>query len=401
MGVDFCLSEERLAIRDSVRRWCSHEYSLLQREVILSSAQAYSAKHWAAFGAMGWLGLSMPQEVGGSGADVMEIAVLMEEFGRALVAEPYLGCVLLAGTAVAIAADSGQRRELLEPMIAGRSLIALAHAEAHAATLPFDVRTRAHKRGVAGYLLSGRKSLVLGAANAQFLIVSARTAGDLEGRTGISLFVVDANAAGLSRRDYRLIDGTPASDVTFCDVEVSDRSMLGTEGNASAALARAVQVAIIGACAEAIGAMEGAIFATRDYLKARRAYGTTLSTLQALQHRMADMLLELEMSRSILDCALQEMGCGRSAERDCAISGAKALVGESSRFVGANCIQLHGAQGMAESYVIGQYFKRLAVIDGLFGNSDFHLWQYACKACGPPGESPLPQTAGVADLSRE
>jgi alkylation response protein AidB-like acyl-CoA dehydrogenase len=270
-----------------------------------------------------------------------------------------------------------QRQQLLPPLIRGDLLLALAHFESESRGDVRFLETRAVRTPAGGYLLTGRKSLVLGGASADVLVVSARTSGEARDRHGMSLFLVRPDARGLVRRPFRTVDGGQAAELLMDDVPVDRMSLVGQDGEAITALEDAIDRAIVGACAEAVGAMDRVVTCTRDYLKTRRAYGATLSTLQALQHRLADMLVELELSRSSLYRALAALASWERSSRRIAVSAAKALIGRSARLVGGHGIQLHGGMGMSDDYVIGHLFKRLTTIEALFGTSEFHLTRVA------------------------
>lgn len=373
--MDFELSEEQTLLRQTVRSYCQANYRFNDRQAILHGAEGFSRQHWKAYAELGWLGAAMPKELGGIGGSVIDNVVILEEFGRHLVLEPFISCVMLAAPAVYSAACGEQRERLLPRVIGGELLLALAHGEQEARGDLQFVETRADRRTNGRYVITGRKSWVPGGSSADMLIVSARTSGEVRDRSGISLFLLPSDATGLTRRSYRTVDGGHAADLELCDVEVDSEALIGNDGEALPAIVDAVNQAIVGVCAEAVGAMDSVVTITRDYLKTRRAYGTTLSTFQALQHRLADMLVELELSRSILYRALAAGASDDRSVRRRAVSAAKALIGRSGRFVGAYGIQLHGGMGFSDEYIIGHLFKRLTVIEKLFGNSDFHLGQ--------------------------
>jgi alkylation response protein AidB-like acyl-CoA dehydrogenase len=383
--MNFILDESQAAIRDSVRRYCNDRYVRRPAEAGAdadANRRSGASAHWAEWSRLGWLGVSLPESVGGMGGSSLEMALIQEEFGRALVHEPYVSCVILAAqTIIGTQSEIGLR--LLERMRRGEQLLALAHLEPRARSGSSWVETGARLRGGGnGFILSGRKCAVVDGDIADRFVVSARTQGPAGDRDGISLFVVNRDARGLSRRDYRTIDGYHAADLLFDDVEVSRDALLGDEGSACAAIEMGLRHAIVGVCAEAVGAMEAVIAMTADYLKTRRAYGVTLSTHQVLQHRIADMAVELELSRSMLHVALAALEHPEEHDGASGISAAKAFIGASGLCVAASAIQLHGGIGVAEASSVGQYFKRLTAIAAQFGNSDYHLGAYAREALG-------------------
>ncbi len=375
----FELSEDQILIRDSVRRYCQNKYRFTDRLEAMRSPEGFNHEHWAAYAQFGWLGISLPEDVGGFGGSAIEMALILEEFGRFLVLEPFLSCAILAAQVVNEAGHSEQRKGLLPAVIQGKAMLALAHEETEARGDVQFVETRA-ERANGCYVLTGQKSHVLGGGSADMLIVSARTSGGKRDRDGVSLFLLRPNAPGISRRTYRTVDGGYAADLALCNLNVGTEALLGSEGRGISAIENAVDQAIVGLCAEAVGGMDQVITITRDFLKTRRAYGTTLSTFQALQHRLADMSVELDLSRSMLYRVLAALTWTDADARHRAVSGAKALVGRSARFVGSCGIQLHGGQGMSEDCMVGHLFKRLTVIEALFGSSDFHLNQYSRRS---------------------
>jgi alkylation response protein AidB-like acyl-CoA dehydrogenase len=266
-------------------------------------------------------------------------------------------------------------------MIRGKLIVSLAHTESAARGDTACVETVAHRHPSGEYVLHGKKALVLAGPIADKFAVSTRLASENGAHGRIAVFLVDRDAPGMRRRDYHTIDGRCAADLTLEDVKVGEDALLITEEFGLLAIEEAMDFAIIGLCAEAVGAMDKIIKVTAEYLKTRRAYGSTLNTFQALQHRLADMMVELEMSRSMLYCAFAAFSGSNLVERRGVVSSAKALIGRSAKFVAANGIQLHGAQGMVDDYMIGQHFKQLTVIEAIFGCSDFH-WERCASRSG-------------------
>ncbi|MBZ5522429.1 MAG: acyl-CoA dehydrogenase [Acidobacteriia bacterium] len=373
--MDFTLSTEQAILRDTVRRYCQERYRFQDRLALLRSREGFSREHWKTCAELGWIGAALPEDVGGFGGSAIELALILEEFGRVLVLEPFLSCAVLAAQTLNLAGLEKQRKQWLPAVIKGESILALAHFEQEARGDLRFVEARAAPVANGGYVLSGKKSMVIGGGNADQLIVSARTEGASHDAHGISLFVVSPGLPGIVRRSYRTVDGGNASEVEFDGLKVDKTAVLGVPGEAVTALEHAVDFALVGVCAEAVGAMDSVVSVTRDYLRTRRAYGTTLSTLQALQHRLADMLVELELARSTLYRALAALASPDRWARRKAVSAAKALIGRAGRYVGSYGIQLHGGIGMSDEYIVGHLFKRLTVIESVFGNSDFHLNQ--------------------------
>jgi len=367
--MDFSLNTEQMSLRDSVARYCRAHCGFDARKRSAALAGAPNGSHWQEFARYGWLGAALPEEWGGSGGTAVEDAIIMEEFGRSLVLEPFLHCAVLPGQLVHAAANDRKRRDLLPPLLSGELILAVALDASDAASTDRFKATAGPDAG--DYVLNGSGALVVGGSRADKLIVPAAT---LEGPT---LFVVDGRASGVKRSAFRTIDGLEAADVCLQDVRVAQSAVLGKIGAGEAALQSALEHTIVAMCAEAVGAMMGLLETTRDYLRQRRQYGAALSTYQALQHRMADMFAELELSRSILYAALQSMlGSGSDVRRK-TVSAAMAYVGSCGKSLGESAIQLHGAVRMTDENKVGHYFRRLVVVAGSMGGADYHLERVA------------------------
>jgi len=358
--MDFSLTHEQQALADSVRRYGEREYGPEQRHGLLRSTEGFSRDNWRNFAELGWLGAGLAEELGGFGGGPVETMIIQEQMGRALMLEPFLSSAVLAALAIAAQGTPEQREELLPAIVAGERLAALANGPDMAAVRIGD-----------GYVLNGRANFVLGGPSADLLLIPAR------GVSGVSLFQVDPAAPGLTRHDYHSVDGRRVSDIVLESVGVRPGALLGKEGTAAPAIALAEDHAVMGLCAEAVGAMDAALWLTRDYLKMRRQFGTALSDFQALQHRMADMLIETELARSILYRGVAALSETDPTARRKGVSAAKVYVGEAGYFVGAQAIQLHGAIGVTEEHIVGHYFKRLTLVRGLFGTTDAHLALFA------------------------
>lgn len=370
--MDFSLSPEQEGLRDSVRKYLRDRYTLSDRKVNLSAATACSKKHWAAFADFGWLGAGLPEQAGGTGGSLIEISVILEEFGRALVLEPYLASAVLAARAISLTSGASSRH-LLEPMIRGERHYALAHAEPGGHHYTHSIATEIDQKGAEDLLLNGRKVFVLNGDRADYFIVSARSSVHANQPEHVNLLLVDAHSPGISLRKFRTLDGSGVADVRFKDVSVPGSDVLSADGTALQIVDRSLDFTAIAMCAEAVGSMNRAIESTREYLKSRQTYGNTLSSYQALQHKFADMLVEYEMSRSILHRALAAFSTTSLRDQTCAASTAKAIVGRAGKLISRDAIQLHGAAGMVDDGVVGQIFKRLTVLAGLFGEPEFHL----------------------------
>ena len=367
--MEFGLSEEQQLLQDSIARFVEREYSFEKRQKLVTEGGAFSAANWAMFAEMGWLMLGLPEDEGGLGGTPVDTAILMEQFGKALVVEPYLPVAVLAAR---VLIEAGAESALIGAIGTGEARPIVAHGEVGAfGTLGWG-ETRAEKSGNS-WRLSGAKSLVPAAPFATHFIISARTSGTLGDAAGISLFLVAPDALGLTRQDARLADSSRASELTLDKCEAQ---LIGTEGEGLPVIETAFAHAAVALCAEAVGAMDKALWTTRDYLQTRQQFGVAIGTFQSLQHRMADMLIDLEMARSQIYRALAHLDA-EPAVRDQAISSMKVQIGRSIKFTGYQAIQLHGGIGMTEEYLIGHYFKRLHMIDNALGTVGTHLARMA------------------------
>ncbi len=374
--MDFSFSEEQTLLQDSVQRFIQNDYSFAARQQLVRSEEGFSRAHWSTFAELGWLALPFPEEDGGYGGTPIETMILMEEFGKGLVIEPYVSSIVIAGTLLSDAGSTQQKETILASLRNGEKLAALAFVEPQARFNLNDVTTTAVHAG-AGFKLSGFKGVVIGGPSADYLIIPARTSGNQKDEEGISLFVVDASSAGISRRDYPTVDGMRASEITLDNVVVEQHALVGDEDCGFEALEKAIDYGILAVAAEAVGAMEVLYKATVEYCKTREQFGQPIGKFQVLQHRMVDMFIEHEQSKSLLFMAAMRLEAGYDAEAKKAVSALKVQVGKSGKFVGQNAIQLHGGMGMTDELNVGHYFKRLTTIETLFGNVDYHLRKYS------------------------
>ena len=369
--MDFSLSEEQQLLKDSVDRFVRDNYELAQRRELVASDDGFGPQHWKTMAELGWLGAALPEEYGGIGGGPVETMVIMEGFGRGLVVEPYLASVVLGGNLLLAGASEATKGELLPKLADGTLHLAFAFAEPQSRFDLFDVETSAKKDGD-GFLINGHKGVVIHGGSADWIIVSARTAGSGRDENGVSLFLVDANADGVSRRDYQTIDGLRAAEVTFANVAVPADAVIGDLDNAMPLIDDTVRRGIAAVSAEAVGIMDTMQSLTNDYLKTREQFGRPLGKFQALQHRMVDILIACEESRSAMIVATLCLDESDAAKRDKAVAAAKVKVGQHGTFVGQNAIQLHGGMGMTEEMHISHYFKRLAMIGTVFGDHSHH-----------------------------
>ena len=374
--MDFELSEEQRLLRDSAGRLLADHYAFDKRRGYLTEPDGWSRTLWAQYAELGLLGLPFAESHGGFDGGPIEIMLVMEAFGRALALEPYLATVVLGGTALRLAGSDAQKSAILPQIAEGKLILAFAHGERQARYDLPDVLTTA-RRTPGGWVLDGAKSVVLHGDSANQLVVSARTAGERDDADGITLFLVDAATNGVGRRSYAMRDGTRAADIALTEVEVGEEARLGEVGAAFQVIERIVEAGIAATAAEAVGAMEAMQGLTLEYLKTRQQFGRPIGQNQVLQHRATEMLMELERGRSMAMLAAMMVEEPDAAERAHNIAMAKVGVGQASKFVSQNAIQLHGGIGMTEEYAVGHYFRRCMVIEHLFGDTAHHLSRLA------------------------
>lgn len=371
--MDFTLSDEQNMVQDALTRFLHAHYRFDHRRK-LTAASSSSPDIWAGLASLGVLGVGIPEDQGGMGGGPAEIMVVMEALGQALVTEPYLETAVI-GSGLLRRAGGARAAQLLHALVAGDARLALAAGEPTSRFALEDVSTTA-RQDAGGWVLNGAKSVVEGAPVASHILVTARTSGQQRDRAGVSLFLLDTSAAGITRRDYRLIDGRSASDLCLDDVPLPGDALLGEEGASLALLEQVRDEAIAALCAEAVGGMRRMLQDTIDYTKQRRQFGQTLSSFQALQHRMVDMFMAVERAVSATYLATLKLDAD-PVSRACAASAAKATIAETARFVGQNAVQLHGGMGMTDELAVGHYFKRATVIGSQFGSRDYHVARYA------------------------
>jgi len=373
--VDFDLTKEQQLLSDAVQRFFAKEYSFAKREEILDSQEGWSREIWAKLAELGLLGLHVPEEHGGMGGATVETMLTMNALGRGLLLEPYLPSAILATALVRDLGSAAQKEELLPAMASGERIAVPAHGEAEARDDLASVATTA-ARSRDGFTLSGRKSFVPHASSADVLLVSARTSGKPREERGISLFLVPRGASGLTLRTYRTLDGQRASEVTLKDVRVPATALLGAEGGAYPAISATWDLGVAALCAEAAGALQALLDATVEYTKTRKQFGVPIAKFQALQHRMVEMLIQVEQARSMSYlAAIRTTDVDPSARRH-AISAAKVLTGQACRRVGQEAVQLHGGMGMTDELNVGHYFKRLTSIELSLGDTEHHLERF-------------------------
>ncbi len=378
--MNFEYSEEQQALKDSIQRWVQDNYSFDQRKVAAASAAGFSEKHWQTFAELGWLSIPFAEEDGGFGGGVVDLAAVMEEFGKALIVEPVFSNLVLFGGLVSAAGSSEQKAAILEGLIGGTLKGAAALYEPQARFALSNVQTTAKADGD-HYTLNGHKSVVIDAPSADHLVVLARTAGEQTDETGLSLFLVDANAKGLSRKDYTLMDGHKAADLQLDSVQ---GELLGTAGEAFPVVANIMQTAHVALAAEALGIMQKLNATTVAYSKTRKQFGVTISSFQALQHRMVDTFMAFEQTKSLLVGTLCELeNPENSADtKHKMVAALRTLVAKSGKHIGDEAIQIHGGMGITDELDVGHYVKRLLMINLLFGSGDFFQEEFNQLAYG-------------------
>ncbi|GAA4352729.1 acyl-CoA dehydrogenase family protein [Variovorax defluvii] len=372
--MNFEHTEDRRMLADSLNRFIAEQYAFEARDKIAKSAQGFSTGIWQQFAELGVIGALFREEHGGFGGAGFDLAVVFEALGRGLVVEPMLGAVM-AGEAIALAGSETQK-EQLAGIIGGSTIAAFAHDEPGTHYEIAHVQTRA-QRDNGGWLLNGAKAVVPHGEHADLLVVSARTSGADDDEAGISLFLVPARTPGVLVRGCPAIDGGRVAEVVLDGAALPAEALLGAEGQGYATLERAVGRGVLALCAESLGAMEAAKTATLEYLRTRKQFGQLIGSFQALQHRMADLLLEVEQARSaVINAAAAIDGEDRLA-RERALSAAKCSIGRIGTLVAEESIQLHGGIGMTWELPLAHYAKRLVMIDHQLGDEDHHLQRFA------------------------
>lgn len=375
--MDFSYSEEQQMLQDSVQKFVASQYDFETRCAVLKKEGGFDQANWELFAELGWLTVPFKEEDGGFSGSAVDLMVVMEEFGKGLVVEPYLATAVLSGGLIAALGSDEQKTELLGAIMEGGKQLATAYAEADSRYNLASVATTAVKQGD-DYILNGDKVVVLNAPNAQQLIVTARTAGDKLDRDGISAFLVDAQSAGVSMRSYVTVDGQQAAEVHLKDVKVASKDLLGAEGQALLALEQVLDQATVAICSEAVGAMDSLLAKTVEYAKTRKQFGVPIGTFQALQHRMAEMFIDCQLARSIVIMAAMKLDSDEpAAEKAKAVSAAKSQVGRAIRKVGQEAVQIHGGIAVTDELDVGHYFKRVTAIEHQFGTTDYHTRRYA------------------------
>ena len=368
--MNFNYTEEQLALQDTLRRFIAKDYAFEHRRALAKSADGFDREAWKTYADFGILALPFHEDFGGLNGTAVDTMLVMEMLGRGLALEPYVSTVVLCGGLIRDAGSAAQKEALLPAIAGGELMLALAHHEPGGRYEIDRVATTATPTG-SGWQLDGAKAVVLGAPSADKLIVSAR-----DGK-GLSLFLVDTKAPGVTLRAYPTQDGARAADIKLAKVAVGADALIGTAGNALPVIERALDYANAALCAEAVGIMSALNEVTLEYLKTRKQFGVPIGNFQALQHRMADMVIATEQARSMATLAAVRADSSDAAERSRAVAAAKAYVSQSARLVGQQAVQLHGGMGVVDELNVSHYFKRLTMIGLTFGDVDFHLGRFS------------------------
>lgn len=371
--MNFNLSEEQSQIQASIARFVAENYAFDQRNAVVALEYGFNPGHWQQFADLGWLSIPFAEEYGGFGGGPVDTMVLMQEFGRGLVAEPYLATVLLFGGLLQAGASDDVQSENIPRIIAGELQGAFAYLERQSRYAMSDIATRAVQHG-GEWTINGEKTVVLNGGAAQKLIVAARSAGAQADEAGVTLLLVDAASAGITRTVYRMTDGQQAANITFDNVVAE--AVIGKPGEGYALMTPVIDAARLAVCANALGAMEALNAQTVDYCKTREQFGVKIGSFQALQHRMVDMLGACENVKSLLYravCAAQD----HSEDARRSLLALKVMVGRAGKLIGGEAIQLHGGMGMTNELSVGFFVKRLMIINTLFGDADYHQRLFA------------------------
>ena len=370
--MNFDLSEEQQMIVDSVAKFVENDSPVERFRKLRESERGWDPEMWERMGEYGWLGVAFPEEQGGFGGSFVDMALILEQLGRGLVPEPYIASVVLAGGLISKLGTPAQVERFLTPAVEGKSSLALAYAERQSRYNPNDCRTRAEKKGDR-YTLRGEKVWVLNGHAADQIVVAARSSGDSQDGEGLTLFILDGDAPGLSRTLVKGMDGQRTGLLRLEGVEIEADRVLGEEGAGLTALEWALDRGAAAACAEGQGGLQELLDRTIDYLKQREQFGVPIGSFQALQHRAVDMFIEAELCRSTMLLAAIKVESEDEEERKAEISAAKVQLGQSGWFVQSNALQLFGGIGATDEQDEGLFFKRLCVLNALFGDVDYHV----------------------------
>jgi alkylation response protein AidB-like acyl-CoA dehydrogenase len=372
--MNFNLSEEQNMLKDSVTRFVQDEYDFDSRRANAASDLGFKPKNWQTFAELGWLSIPFDEAHGGFGGGATDVMAVMEEMGKGLVVEPFIATVLMFGGLLNKSGNAALQDANIEKIIDGSLQGAFAYLERQSRFELADVKTQA-KRDGNDFVLNGEKTVVSNGAAANKVVVSARTSGEQCDEAGITLFLIDTDAAGVERTSYRLMDGQLVANIKLTDVRIAADHVLGDVDQGYALMEAVVADAIIALSAEALGIMQKLIATTIEYTKTRQQFGVAISSFQALQHRMVDMFMAGEQAKSILYRAVcaAESGADDLAKN---IAALKVMIGRNGKLIGDEAIQLHGGMGFTDELDVGHYVKRLMMINTTFGDADYQQQKF-------------------------
>ncbi|SDU08493.1 hypothetical protein SAMN05216296_1681 [Pseudomonas pohangensis] len=376
--MNFNLSEEQAMIKDSIARFVADNYNFEKRRKNVAMEQGFNPAYWQTFAELGWLSIPFPESLGGFGGGAVDTMVIMEELGKGLVAEPYIATVLLFGGLLAQSGEGELQQKLISQIIDGSLQGGFAYLERQSRFELSDIKTSASAQGD-HYCLNGEKTVVFNGPVADQLIVSVRTSGEQCDEKGISLFLIDPAAEGVSLTDYRLMDGQRVANISLVNVLVSKEHLIGELDQGYSLIEAVVSKTMLAISAEALGIMQKLTSTTVEYSKTREQFGTAIGRFQVLQHRMVDMFIATEQVRSLLYRAV----CSADANNDDAekdLRALKVLVGRSGKLIGGEAIQIHGGMGMTDELDVGHYVKRLMMINTTFGDADYNQQKFSALA---------------------
>ena len=372
--MDLSLNEDQELIKNSVEKFIIETYDSESRRKTIKSNLGSDDNIWKQFAELGWLGLPFSEKDGGFGGDYMDLHIIMESFGKGLVIEPYISTVILSGTILSLCPESSIRNKIIDNIINGLNKVSFAYAEPNSRYNINDIGTTAELVNNQ-WALNGHKAVVFGAGQADYIIISARTSGNRYDNEGISLFVVDKNNPGLEIQDYPTVDGFKAAEVRLNNVYLSNENLICSENQGYNLIKMTIDKTLVAIAAEASGIMSKMYEMTLEYIKTRKQFGVAIGKFQAIQHRTVEMLILSDEMKSLASMAA--LKANDSLENVKSIYASKIHIGIGGRKLGQEAIQLHGGMGVTEEMDIGQYFKRLTMLDTFLGNSDYYLGAYS------------------------
>ena len=372
--MDLSLNQDQELIKGSVEKFIIETYDSESRRKTIKNNLGSDDNIWKQFAELGWLGLPFSEKDGGFNGDLMDLNIIMESFGRGLVVEPYISTVILSGSILSFCPDSAIRNKIINNIINGVNKVSFAYAEPNSRYNLNDVSTIA-KLEDKQWVLNGHKSVVFGAGQSNYIIISARTSGNRYDESGISLFIVESNNPGLEIQDYPTVDGFKAAEVKLNDLKISADNLVSKENEAYKIMKMSRDKTLVAVAAEASGIMSKMYEMTLEYIKTRKQFGVAIGKFQAIQHRTVEMLILSDEMKSLASMAA--LKANDSSEGNKSIYASKIHIGIGGRKLAQEAIQLHGGMGVTEEMEIGQYFKRLTMLDTFLGNSDYYLGAYS------------------------